>query len=156
MLRTRGGSWGCINNSDIKRIASYFPEIQGGVVEKKELSILNKHGLYLIAILAMFALLGGCTGRDAPIAANFVGKWKSSRMISTPVHLYGDNEWEIISDDGAVMQYGVWQYKDNRILWSFKTAEGVIHDKTRVLSVTPDEFRIRERDGSTTIFSRLE
>lgn len=123
---------------------------------KKEWSFAARSGLVLIALLAMITLLDGCTNRDTLTAADFVGKWKSTRMITTPVHLYGNSEWEIKSDDGAVMQYGVWQYQDRKILWSFKTTDGVIHDKTRVLSVTPDEFRIRERDGSTTTFSRLE
>ena len=52
--------------------------------------------------------------------------------------------------------YCIWIYStDNKLLWSFKQGERVIDDPTTVLSVDAREFRIRERDGATTVFSRL-
>lgn len=155
----KGKSWGSINDRDVDLIVPSGLRdvvVMGFLMVKQKLSFAARSGLVLIAFLVMIAPLGGCTKQDTLTAADFVGKWKSTRMITTPVHLYGNSEWEIKSDNGAVMQYGVWQYKDRKILWSYKADDAVIHDKTRVLSVTPDEFRIRERDGSTTTFSRLE
>jgi hypothetical protein len=125
------------------------------LVGRNELFFVARSRLALIAILAMVTFLGGCTKSDTLTAADFAGKWKSSR-ITMPIHLYGNSEWEIMSDDGTVVQYGVWQYKGKNILWSYKSNGHIIHDKTAVLSVTPKEFKIRESDKSTTTFSRLE
>ncbi|MBI5889220.1 MAG: hypothetical protein HZB47_00900 [Nitrosomonadales bacterium] len=86
---------------------------------------------------------------------NFVGKWKSSKL-ETPIYLYANGEWEIKTDKGAVLQYGIWQYKGDKIIWSFKVNHSVGHDANPVLAATPTEFRLGEADGSTTTFSRLD
>ena len=109
----------------------------------------------LTVMLVLIAILNGCSDRDAFTENNFVGKWKSSK-VTTPVHLYANGEWEIMTDEGKVLQYGVWQYTKNRIMWSYKVDDQIGHDMNAILSATPKEFKLREGDGSITTFSRLE
>ena len=103
---------------------------------------------------ALGLLLSGLPACKRIHEHDFVGKWQSSRAL-TPIHLAANGEWEIRKDDGTVLQYGIWRYTDNKLIWSFKQGERVIDDPTTVLSVEAGEFRIRERDGATTVFSRL-
>ena len=98
--------------------------------------------------------LTGCGARDKVSAASFVGKWKSSKL-ETPIYLYANSEWEIKKDDGHVLQYGVWEFKDGRITWSFKMGAHIGRDINVVESVTAQEFKLREDQGLTT-FVRLE
>ncbi|MES2414650.1 MAG: hypothetical protein V4614_12660 [Pseudomonadota bacterium] len=85
----------------------------------------------------------------------FVGKWKSSQL-TTPIYLHANGEWEVKKDeDGGVLQFGVWQYTDDRIVWSVKVNSEIIHDPNKVLSVSPKEFRLAEK-GGTTVFQRIE
>lgn len=86
---------------------------------------------------------------------SFVGKWQSSRLL-TPLRLYENGEWEILKDDGAVLQYGVWEYKNNALLWSYKIDGEVGHDINAVLSAKAQAFQLKEKDGSTTTFVRLD
>lgn len=110
----------------------------------------------VIALLFAAALaLYGCSGRDSITDKSFVGKWKSSKM-ATPVYLYPNGEWEIKTDDGAILQYGVWEYKDKKIIWSYKVDSYMGHDPNAVLSVTTREFKLQEADRSTTTFSKLD
>ncbi len=98
----------------------------------------------------------GCSSRETITEKNFVGKWQSSKLV-TPVYLYANGDWEIKLDDGAILQYGVWQYKDKKIIWSFKQIDShILHDVNPVLSATPQEFRVQENDRSITIFKRLD
>ena len=106
-----------------------------------------------VALLCM-ALLAGCSQRPATTAESFVGKWRSSKL-DTPIHLYSNGEWEIKKDDGAVLQYGVWDYQDGRIVWNFKMGGQIGRDVNTVQSVTPTEFRLHE-DQAITTFKRLE
>ncbi|MBS1129034.1 MAG: hypothetical protein H6R16_36 [Proteobacteria bacterium] len=86
---------------------------------------------------------------------DFVGKWQSDRAV-TPIHLAANGEWELRKDDGTLLQYGVWRYEGKQIIWSIKQGGRIIDDPNPVLSVTPAEFRLRERDGQTTVFKRLD
>lgn len=106
----------------------------------------------LISVPMMF--FAGC-GRGTISEKTFVGKWKSSKL-ETPVYLYDNGEWEIKTESGGVLQYGVWDYKAGTITWSYKAGSNVGHDANAVLSATPQEFHVREGDGTTTTFSRLE
>ncbi len=87
--------------------------------------------------------------------ADFVGKWQSSRL-STPLLMHSNGEWEVLREDGSTIQYGVWQYLHNELLWSFQQGGQLGHDANPVLSVSPKEFRLRERDGTTTVFRRID
>lgn len=106
-------------------------------------------------ILLVQALLLGCSGREPDSQISFVGKWMSSRSM-TPIHLHRNGEWEIVTEDGTILQYGVWQYQNAAILWSYKGRGGAEHDLTPVLSTTPREFRLRERNGNETTFVKLD
>jgi hypothetical protein len=97
----------------------------------------------------------GCSDRSAITEKHFVGKWKSSKLM-TPVYLYANGEWEIKSADGAILQFGVWEYKDRKITWSYKVDSHIGHDTNAVLSATPGEFRVRESDNTTTVFTKLD
>lgn len=109
--------------------------------------------------LVVLALLVGfgihfLTGKQVS-QRDFVGKWQSDRAV-TPIHLAANGEWELRKDDGTLLQYGVWRYEGKQIIWSIKQGGRIIDDPNPVLSVTPAEFRLRERDGQTTVFKRLD
>lgn len=108
----------------------------------------------LVVAPVLFAL-HACSSGETYTQKSFVGKWKSSRA-TTPLYLHANGEWEIKTDEGSVLQYGVWQLKNGSILWSFKVGTGVAHDVNPVSSVTARQFTLRESDGSTTTFTRLE
>lgn len=84
----------------------------------------------------------------------FTGKWQSSKL-ATPIHLYANGEWEIKTDIGVILQYGVWEFKNKKIIWSFKAGSYIKHDANTVLSVSPQEFTLLEENNSTTIFRKL-
>lgn len=85
---------------------------------------------------------------------DFIGKWQSSRAV-TPIYLAANGEWEIRRDDGTVLQYGVWRYADRQLVWSIQQGARILDDPTAVLAMTRDQFKLQERDGSTTVFQRL-
>lgn len=87
---------------------------------------------------------------------DFVGKWQSSRT-QTPIHMVSNGEWEIRTEEGTILQYGVWRYEDKKLIWSFKQDNGqILDDPNPVLSVGPKEFSVRERNGTTTVFKRVD
>jgi len=118
-------------------------------------NISGSFKLVVCLFLVMSTLLQACTSKDKITESNFVGKWKSSKL-ETPVYLYPNGEWEIKQDNGSVLQYGVWEYKDKNIIWSFKTDRGVLRDVNPVVSISPKEFKLTELDKSTTIFTKLD
>lgn len=109
----------------------------------------------ILLLVSALCSLAACSGGKTFTEKSFVGKWKSSRAV-TPVYLYENGEWEIKSEEGVVLQYGVWQLKDRSLLWTFKFGPNIGHDLNPILSVTPREFKIRESDKSTTTFTRLD
>lgn len=107
------------------------------------------------AILGLPLLLLGCARPDAVGPERFVGRWQSSRSTA-PIVLDANGEWKIVRADGSVPQYGVWQYRDSHLVWSFKDDSGIVHDANTVLAVTARHFELRERDGTVTTFDRLD
>jgi len=83
-----------------------------------------------------------------------VGTWTSSRT-NTPINMYANGEWEIKSDEGNIMQYGVWQVAGQNIIWNFKDGGRIVHDINPIVSVAPNEFKVREQDHTTTTFTRV-
>lgn len=114
----------------------------------------NSRGVFTVTLM-MVATLYGCSNKDAFTEKDFVGKWRSSR-VTAPIYLYENGEWEIITDEGVSQQYGVWQYKENKIMWTVRVDDRIIHDTNAVLSATPREFRLGESDRSITTFSKLD
>lgn len=112
---------------------------------------LRRIASFLIGSLLIVAL-AGCQRIST---GDFVGKWQSSRAV-TPIHLAANGEWEIRQDDGTILQYGVWRYADQKIIWSIKQGSRVVDDPTPVLAVERKEFKLQERDGATTVFRRLD
>lgn len=106
-----------------------------------------------LAPLLALALLAAC--QQAPKPEQFTGKWKSSRL-TTPMHLRANGEWEVRGDDGQVLQYGVWQVQEQRLVWSVRVNGTLVHDPNAIVSVGPRRFELRERDGSLTQFDRLD
>jgi hypothetical protein len=107
------------------------------------------------ALLLAVAILGGCS-RQEPLGDNyFVGKWHSSKA-KTAIRMDERGEWELLASDGSVAEYGVWQYFDNKVMWSVMTDGNMHHDINAVMSAGPKEFTLRERDGSVTTFARLD
>ncbi|MBC7607984.1 MAG: hypothetical protein H7228_00165 [Polaromonas sp.] len=108
----------------------------------------------LLAVVLSVIFLGACSKREAVTGKTFVGKWQSSKLV-TPLYLYENGEWEIKKDDGAVLQYGTWEYKDDQILWSFKVDSAVGHDVNPVLVATSKQFQLKESDQTITSFAKL-
>lgn len=106
-------------------------------------------------VTSALTLFNGCSGREPVTEKSFVGKWKSSKL-ETPIYLYENGEWEIKKDGGGVLQFGVWQYKDKQLVWSYKIGSQVGHESNAVLIATPREFQVQERDKTTTTFVRLD
>ena len=113
--------------------------------------------LKLVSTLLVVAVLNlyGCSSREAVTEESFVGKWRSSK-ITAPVYLYVNGEWEIKTEGGAILQYGIWQYKSGKIIWSYKVGSHTGHDRNVVLSATSREFKLQESDRTTTTFTRLD
>ena len=109
-----------------------------------------------VAAAAMVWLASACSGEPSPHHEQFVGKWKSSRLATTPLYLHQNGEWEIRTGEDRVLQYGVWQLQDRRIMWTIKMDGRLNHDENAVLSVRQGRFELRERDGSVTVFERLD
>lgn len=107
------------------------------------------------SILLAAALLSGCQGQDMADRKIFIGKWQSSRL-ATPLYLYENNEWEIKQDDGAVLQYGLWEYKNKKIIWSYKMGSRLEHDINPVIMAEPGKFQVRESDQTITSFEKLD
>jgi len=113
-----------------------------------------KRSLILLAV-TVFLTLNACSEQGTLPEQNFIGKWKSSRA-DTAIVLYVNGEWEVQSEGGSVLQYGVWQLAGPNIMWSYKNGSRIEHDINRVLSTTPKEFKVQEQDRTTTTFIRLE
>jgi len=107
-----------------------------------------------VAAAVIAPLFAGC-GWSAPRQEQFIGKWKSSRL-TTALHLYKNGEWEIRTEEGRVLQFGVWQLVGRRILWTIKMQGRIAHDENAVVSVGQRRFELRERDGAVTVFDRLD
>lgn len=116
-----------------------------------------KHLKLVSTLLFVAALtLYGCSSHETFAETNFIGKWRSSKL-ATPVYLYANGEWEIKTEEGSILQYGIWQYKNNKIIWSFKQSDSsILHDVNPVLSATPREFQVQENDRSITTFNKLD
>jgi hypothetical protein len=106
------------------------------------------------ALIALaLSTLAACQQQPKP--ENFVGKWKSSRL-TTPLVVQANGDWEIRSDDGQVLQYGVWQLRERSFIWSLKLDGQLQHDPNAIVSVGTRRFELRERDGSVTRFDRID
>ena len=143
--------------SALQKPGESWDSISSSIPARRKMNFqINRYKLVLtVLFVCVLFSLNACSDRDTLTEKSFVGKWKSTRA-AMPIYLYDNGEWEIKSDDGAVLQYGVWQLKGQNILWSYKIDSSVGHDLNLVLSVTPREFKVRESDRSTTTFSRLE
>jgi hypothetical protein len=111
--------------------------------------------LAFLAAAVMVLLAAACSGEPPPRHEQFVGKWKSSRL-ATPLHLHENGEWEIKTEEDSVLQYGVWQLQDRRMIWSIKMDGRLNHDENTVLSIGQRRFELREQNGSVTVFERLD
>ena len=119
------------------------------------MSVLFRRVLGCAFLAVMLIGLMGCSP-PAPVAAQFVGQWRSSRMTAAPLHLYANGEWEIRApDDDKVMQFGVWEVKHSSFIWYVKLNGRLERDSNAIVSLAKDRFELRERDGSITRFERL-
>jgi hypothetical protein len=108
----------------------------------------------LACLLVLSGALTACGARHQATHAFFVGKWKSSKL-ETPLVLFDNGEWEIKPDDGGVLQYGIWEYRDGNLIWSFKSGGQIIRDVNPVVSAKDREFRLQE-GMQITVFNRLD
>lgn len=109
----------------------------------------------LVIWMAAFVFLSGCSNQDTASARNFVGKWHTSKL-ETPLYLYENGEWEIKTADGGILQYGVWEYKNKTIIWSYKVNGQIGHDANPVVMTAPRKFQVREGDQSITTFDKID
>lgn len=115
---------------------------------------MNISKFVLSVVLVLIASLNACSTKELT-EKDFVGTWRSTRS-TTPIRLFENGEWELTTDDGSTLQYGVWQYFDNKIMWSFILDDAMGHDTNPIVSVGPKEFKLRENNGSITTFSKLD
>lgn len=110
----------------------------------------------LLAVAAVLFVLYSVFGRVTPSddVSWVVGRWKSSRS-ETPIHIFRNGEWEIRRGEDEVLQYGLWRYDRDRLIWTFKDGPKYRDDINPVLSVGRDRFQLREVDGSVTTFVRI-
>ncbi|MFM9970169.1 MAG: hypothetical protein ACKVQK_17400 [Burkholderiales bacterium] len=113
--------------------------------------VKRSHWVPLLALI--WVLLVACGEKFEE--KDFIGKWRSSKL-TTPIYLHANGSWEIKTDDGAVLQFGVWRIKDKSIVWTYKVDARVGHDGDPILSSTPREFSVRENDGAITTFVKLD
>lgn len=130
---------------------SAFGKLRHAFVTLPGIDVVSLRHLACGLFIAL-AVLGCGSGAKTD---DFVGKWQSSRL-TTPLLMHANGEWEVLREDGSVIQYGVWQYLHNEILWSFQQDGQLGHDANPVVSVSPKEFRLRERNGTTTVFRRID
>lgn len=116
---------------------------------------LRRRLLTTALLLAIPLALSGCTGKTVAGRDAFIGKWKSSRIL-TPIVLNDNGTWEILESDGRVLEYGVWQYDNNAILWTYKIDLQIRHERNPVISANRREFILREIDGRLTTFNKLD
>ncbi|MBS1144834.1 MAG: hypothetical protein H6R14_2240 [Proteobacteria bacterium] len=116
------------------------------------LAARGKTGLRLLSLLVAGLVVSACQKISDK---DFVGKWQSSRAV-TPIYMMANGEWEIRKDDGTILQYGVWRYSDKKLIWSIRLDGRIIDDANPVLSVERSTFQLKERDGATTVFRRLD
>jgi hypothetical protein len=136
-------------------IGALFIKINLAVQDQMDYLIRHLKPVSISLFVAVSILASGCSNREAVTEQSFVGKWKSSK-IAAPVYMYANGEWEIKAEDGVVLQYGVWQYKNGKIIWSYKVDSHIGHDANAILSATPREFQLRESDRTTTTFTKLD
>ena len=111
----------------------------------------------VLALVGVGMILAqGCSQPAAPKAEQFVGKWQSSRLASLPLTMGSTGEWEIMGEGGLALQYGVWRVEGQRMLWTIRIDGRVEHDVNTILKVESQRFELREADGSTTQFTRLD
>ena len=115
---------------------------------------LRKLVFFLVLSGALLGAVTACGAKNQATHASFVGKWKSSKL-ATPLVLFDNGEWEIRQDNGGVLQYGIWEYRDGNLIWSFKSGGQIIQDVNAVVLVKSQEFRLQE-GTKITVFSRLE
>jgi hypothetical protein len=116
-------------------------------------SHLAVYKIFFYLLVIVFST--GCVKNETDPHQTFVGKWESSRLV-TPLYLHANGEWEIKKDDGAVVQYGVWEYKRNAIIWTHKSGSQVSSDTNAVIQVQPSSFHLRESDGTITTFKKMD
>jgi hypothetical protein len=121
------------------------------------MSFITSHiKLFIFLLVTIIALLFYArSGGEIITDKTFVGKWKSTRL-ETPIYLYDNGEWEIKTEEGGILQYGVWRYKGNVITWSHMVNSTFEHDVNLVVSAAPSVFQVKEKDGSTTTFVRFD
>lgn len=105
-------------------------------------------------LLLVIVFPTGCSKKEIDARQIFIGKWQSSILV-TPLYLHENGEWEIKKDDGTVLQYGVWEYRNNKIFWTYKIRSQVSTDANEVLQVQPSSFQLRESDRTITSFKKL-
>jgi hypothetical protein len=114
-----------------------------------------KYHIKKILLLPLIVLLLGLAACSPELKqSDFIGKWRSSKA-STPIYLDANGEWEIRSDDGTVLQYGIWRYDNHKIMWTVKIGGSYRHEANEVVNFASGEFKLKELDGSETTFQKL-
>lgn len=108
--------------------------------------------IFLLPLTVLLFAAAACS--PEPKHSDFVGKWRSSKA-GTPIYLDTNGEWEIRSDDGTVLQYGIWRYDNRKIMWTVKIGGSYQHEANEIVSFDSGGFKLKELDGSETTFQKL-
>lgn len=102
--------------------------------------------LFFIAIVCVFC---SCSQKyDSYNENSFIGTWNSSQVGK--INLYSDGTWRV-----SKCNFGKWFLRDNNIVWIYPDKIGE-EDINPILKFKPNEFVIREMNGSTTVFRRIK
>ena len=153
-----GGVMRC--SANMLRAAKQPPALSGARSESsRRLGSTTQPWLYRgrlgSALMGATLCLLACSPSGSAKRALLVGKWQSSRL-ATPLILHVNGEWEIKQDDGLVLQYGLWDYQSNQLIWTVKQGKVLGRDINPVVSLKPEVFTLRENDRSITTFTRLD
>lgn len=104
------------------------------------------------SLIVLLSALAAC--QPSIQQQDFIGQWKSSKL-ETPLYLYRDGAWEIRTEEGGVLQYGVWRYEDGKMIWVVKQDGQTLQDVNPVVKSDSGRFQLKEADGSITTFIRI-
>jgi hypothetical protein len=118
--------------------------------------MLKTHWLKILVVaICAWALFSTVSKKYQIKDSDFVGKWVTSKTF-TPIYLYPNGEWEIKKEDGNVLQYGIWHYEPGYLVWVNKQGEQLINDRNPVVAMAKNQFKVREQNGSVTVFTKQD
>lgn len=109
-----------------------------------------KTKLFLVLfVISVTWIIGSCSRKDDSYnARSFIGTWSSSQVGK--ITLNCDGTWQV-----SKCNFGKWFLRNNNMVWTYSDNPGK-EDINPILRFKPDEFVLREMNGATTVFKKVE